>query len=353
MQSLSVKYRPTNFNDVLGQDSIKMILTKQIESNNIRNCYLFCGPSGDGKTTCARIFATMLNAGQGTPIEIDAASNNGVDNVRAIINSANERAIDAKYKIYIIDECHSITNQGWQAFLKCIEEPPEYTIFIFCTTDPQKIPLTIMNRMMRFNFTRPSFEKISNRLKEICKSENFINYESSCDYIARMSEGCVRDAISLLDKSAAFSMDLNIKNVMSAIGTFSYDYKDNKLVESKEIIYENKTVYYDVKDYEADDNIYQLPFGVDYVIEKECAKSGTMETTYILGRYTWKNASYTEVTGWTEAYNTSENIRLKIHSMHVQEVYLENGKVQLYFLETGGHTSEKYRQQLQGKYFIQ
>ena len=152
--SLAVKYRPQTFDEVIGQDIIVKILKRQLEINDFSHAYLFCGPSGDGKTTLARIFAKELNHGYGSPIEMDAASNNGVDNVRAIIEDSRQRAIDAEYKVIIIDECHAITNQGWQAFLKCIEEPSMYTVFIFCTTDPQKIPATIQNRVMRFNLSR-------------------------------------------------------------------------------------------------------------------------------------------------------------------------------------------------------
>ena len=131
-ESLAVKYRPKTFSEICGQSSIVKIITRQIEMNEFKNACLFAGASGCGKTTIARIVANMINNGQGEPIEIDAASNNGVENVRQIIHDAQERSIDSKYKIYIIDECHSLTNQAWQAFLKCIEEPPTYTIFIFC-----------------------------------------------------------------------------------------------------------------------------------------------------------------------------------------------------------------------------
>ena len=145
-ESLAVKYRPQKWEDVCGQTSIIRILIRQLELNQLRNAYLFAGASGCGKTTLARIFANRINNNIGYPEEIDAASNNGVDNVKAIIKSAQERAIDSKYKIFIIDECHMITPQGWNAFLKCIEEPPKYTIFIFCTTEKNKVPDTIKNR---------------------------------------------------------------------------------------------------------------------------------------------------------------------------------------------------------------
>ena len=221
--SLAVKYRPKTFESVIGQDVIVKILKKQLETGEFSHAYLFCGPSGDGKTTLARIFANELNHGEGSPIEMDAASNNGVDNVRAIIEDSTSRALDSDYKVIIIDECHAITNQGWQAFLKCIEEPSIYTVFIFCTTDPQKIPATILNRVMRFNLSRISSDKIRDRLMFISKQEGFTNYEESCDYIAKLSCGGMRDAISMLEKCAGYSKDLCITNVIQSLGNFSFE----------------------------------------------------------------------------------------------------------------------------------
>lgn len=222
-EALATKYRPKEFSDVSGQSSVVKILNRQIETGEFKNVYLFCGASGCGKTTCARIFANKINDGVGTPIEIDAASNNGVDNVKNIIKEAAERSLDSKYKIYIIDECHSLTNQAWQAFLKCIEEPPKYTIFIFCTTDPQKIPETIQNRVQRYTFNRISVDKVRDRLGYICRQEGFTNYEESIDYIAKISDGGMRAAISYLDKCASYNTNLAIDNVLSSIGNYSYD----------------------------------------------------------------------------------------------------------------------------------
>lgn len=222
-QSLAVKYRPKTWDEVVGQDTIVTILKRQLQVGEIKNCLLFCGTSGGGKTTCARIYAKEINKGVGNPIEIDAASNNGVDNVRVLVAQAKERAIDGEYKVFIIDECHVLSNQAWQAWLKCIEEPPKYTIFIFCTTDPQKIPETILNRVQRYNFSRISTNQIRDRLEYVCRCEGFTNYKESIEYIAKLADGGMRMSLALLDKCATYSKDLSIQNVLSVLGNCSYD----------------------------------------------------------------------------------------------------------------------------------
>ena len=223
MEALATKYRPKTFDDVKGQESVKSILKRQLATNSFRHTYLSCGPSGDGKTTIARIFAKELNHGLGEPIEVDGASNNGVDNVRAIIDESNSRAMDAEYKVIIIDECHMLTVQAWNAFLKCLEEPSPYTIFIFCTTDPQKIPQTVQNRCQRFNLSKIDTSLIRERLEHICESEGFMNYSEACDFIAKLSNGGMRDAISQLERASDYDHDLSIENVLKALGNFSYE----------------------------------------------------------------------------------------------------------------------------------
>lgn len=224
MESLAVKYRPKTFEEVCSQSSIIKILDRQLGLKQISNLYLFAGSSGCGKTTLARIFANKINGTDQGTIEIDAASNNGVDNVRAIIDEAKERSLVAPYKIFIIDEVHMITTAGWNAFLKCLEEPPLYTIFIFCTTNPEKIPETIRNRFaMRFDLTKVNTNEIENRLNQICEQENFSNYKNTTNYIAKISNGSMRDAISMLEKCSYFSNDLDIKNAVECLGNISYE----------------------------------------------------------------------------------------------------------------------------------
>ena len=221
MESLAVKYRPKTVDQVISQGTINKILERQLELNEFKNAYLFCGPSGCGKTTIARIFANAINGGVGYPIEIDAASNNGVENVKNIVAEAHERSISSKYKIYIIYECHSLTTQAWQAFLKCIEEPPAYTIFMFATTDPQKVPATIINRCMRFNIQKIPSEDIKKRLDYICSVEGFSNYDGTTDAISKMCKNQMRDAISMLEKVSDYSREFDTERSLGILGGVS------------------------------------------------------------------------------------------------------------------------------------
>ena len=228
-ETLAVKYRPKKFEDVVEQSSTKTILLNQLQNHSIKNAYLFCGGAGTGKTTCARIFASEINEGKGIPIELDAASHSSVDDVRGIIEQAQTKSLYSEYKVFIIDECHSLSGTAWQAFLKLLEEPPAKSIFIFCTTNPEKIPATILSRVQRYNFHRISQEGIHNRLMYIYQTECLENkwqlsqsYASAFDYIAKIANGGMRDAITLLDKCLSYSTDLTIENVLKAIGNADY-----------------------------------------------------------------------------------------------------------------------------------
>lgn len=253
VKSLAVKYRPKTFEDVVEQGAIKVILKQQLDSNTIKNAYLFVGSAGTGKTTCARIFANEINKGVGNPIEMDAASNSSVDDVRNIIKEAKTKSLSGEYKVFIIDECHAISNTGWQAFLKLIEEPPAKSIFIFCTTDAHKIPKTILSRVQRYDFKRISQQGIVNRLYYILGEEKIDNADrEAIEYIAKIAEGGMRDSITLMDKCLSFG-DLTLENVVNVLGTTDYETMFNLTnalldIEPKEVIEIIEKIHADGKD---------------------------------------------------------------------------------------------------------
>ena len=225
-KALAIKYRPQTFEELTEQSAVVTILTNQIETNTIKHGYLFCGGAGTGKTTSARIFANMINKGAGTPIELDAASNNSVEDIRRLTEDAQTQSIDSEYKVFVIDECHSLSNQAWQAMLKTLEEPPAKAIFIFCTTNPEKIPQTILSRVQRYNFQRISQEGIVTRLEYILTREISTvmpEYKDALEYIAKIADGGMRDAITLMDKCLSFSSDLTVENVIKALGVADYN----------------------------------------------------------------------------------------------------------------------------------
>lgn len=172
-EALATKYRPKIFDDVTEQDAVKTILLNQLSSGDIKHAYLFCGGAGTGKTTCARIFANEINQGKGNPLELDAASNNSVDDVRMIIQQSKTQSLDSEYRVYILDEVHALSNNAWQAMLKILEEPPKKSIFIMCTTEKNKVPKTILSRVQQFQFSRISQRGIVDRLCDILEQEGY------------------------------------------------------------------------------------------------------------------------------------------------------------------------------------
>lgn len=225
MEALATKYRPQHFEDVVCQDNIKKVLTNQLETGEIKQAYLFCGSAGTGKTTSARIFASDVNGGKGKPIEIDGASNNGVDNIRSIIDDCRMKSLDSKYKVYIIDEVHMLSIGAFNALLKVLEEPPKGVIFILCTTDPHKIPATILSRLQRFDFKRiPQFE-IVQRLKYILNEEGNTTYDiEALEYIAKLADGGMRDAIMKLDTVLGYTTNITLQAVLDCLGITNYEH---------------------------------------------------------------------------------------------------------------------------------
>lgn len=240
------KFRPTEFSDVKGQDHIITTLQNQIKANRIGHAYLFCGTRGTGKTTVAKIFAKAVNCEHpvdGSPcgecamcrsiaagtsmnvIEIDAASNNGVDNIREIREEVAYRPTEGRYKVYIIDEVHMLSIGAFNALLKTLEEPPEYVIFILATTEVHKIPITILSRCQHYDFKRISIETISDRLRELMIEEQVEVEDKAIRYVAKAADGSMRDALSLLDQCIAFYLGqkLTYDNVLEVLGAVDTD----------------------------------------------------------------------------------------------------------------------------------
>ena len=219
MEALATLYRPKKFEDLVCQDNVKKILVNQLETGEFKQSYLFCGGAGTGKTTSARIFANEINKGKGKPIEIDGASNNGVDNIRALIDDSKMKSMATDYKVYIIDEVHMLSLGAFNALLKILEEPPKGVIFILCTTDPQKIPNTILSRVQRFDFKRIPQNEIAMRLAYILEEENKsfiqsgaegINYNTEAlNYIAKLADG-------------GYTKEITIESVLNCLGITSY-----------------------------------------------------------------------------------------------------------------------------------
>lgn len=236
------KFRPDSFKDVKGQDHIVTTLKNQIKSGRIGHAYLFTGTRGTGKTSVAKLLAKTVNCENpkdGEPcnecrmckgimsgtsmnvIEIDAASNNGVENVREIIEEVRYSPTEGRYKVYIIDEVHMLSAGAFNALLKTIEEPPSYVIFILATTEVHKIPVTILSRCQRYDFKRISIDTIADRLRELMDEEKLDVEDKALRYIARMADGSLRDALSLLDQCISFYLGqtLTYDNVLDVLGT--------------------------------------------------------------------------------------------------------------------------------------
>ncbi|HFL3266497.1 TPA: DNA polymerase III subunit gamma/tau [Clostridioides difficile] len=256
MSLLANKYRPKLFKEVTGQGHIPSILLNQVKNRNITNSYIFKGPKGSGKTTSARILAkaiNCLNTANGEPClqcenckaienntsidiyELDAASNNGIDNIREIIDSIRYAPSNLKYKVYIIDEAHRLSAQAADAFLKTLEEPPSYVVFILATTDANQLPATIRSRCQLFDFRRIAIEDILTRLKHINLLEKGNLEEKSLMLIAKLADGALRDAVSLLEKVISSNKE-SYEEIVELLGVASNEIClkiTNKLIDKK------------------------------------------------------------------------------------------------------------------------
>ena len=235
------KYRPSEFEEMVGQKEIRKILANAVKNNTISHAYLFSGPRGTGKTTTAKILAKMVNCEapvDGHPcnkcnsclsilnssdvIEIDAASNNGVDEIRDLREKANLVPSNSKYKVYIIDEVHMLTTQAFNALLKTLEEPPKHVIFVLATTEYYKIPLTITSRCQKFQFNKIEVDDIVKKLKEICEKEDISIEDDALYEIAKISDGGMRDSINFLDQLRSFNNEkITIDDVYEVCGDVS------------------------------------------------------------------------------------------------------------------------------------
>jgi len=240
------KWRPKKFEDVCGQEQITTILKNQIKTGQLSHAYLFCGTRGTGKTSTAKLLAKAVNCfslkdgnpcdscescvsiNQGNSMdvfEIDAASNRRIEDVRDLREAVKFTPAIGKYKVYIIDEVHMLTNEAFNALLKTLEEPPAYVKFILATTEPHKLPATILSRCQRFDFKRLVQENIVARLKYICEQENIKAEDDALRLIARNSDGAMRDAISILDQCAVFGrMEINHDDVLKVLGIVNDEY---------------------------------------------------------------------------------------------------------------------------------
>ncbi|WP_160687551.1 DNA polymerase III subunit gamma/tau [Clostridium sp. C2-6-12] len=245
-KALYREWRPRIFEDVVGQEHITTTLKNEIINDRIAHAYLFCGTRGTGKTSTAKVMAKALNClnlqngepcnecemckkvDEGLAIdvtELDAASNNGIDKIRDIIDDTKYPPQEAKYKIYIMDEVHMLSVGAVNAFLKTLEEPPKNVIFILATTDPQKLPITILSRCQRFDFKRINQKEISSRLKKITEAQNIDYEQKSLDLISRVCDGALRDAVSILDQAIAMGEnEIKYEDLVSILGLVTNEY---------------------------------------------------------------------------------------------------------------------------------
>lgn len=254
------KYRPTDFENIVDQNYTIEILKNAIIKNKISHAYIFSGPRGTGKTTTAKVFAKSINcenysnegvcgqcpsclnfASNPDIIEIDAASNNGVDEIRELINSVKLAPTNSKYKVYIIDEVHMLSQSAFNALLLTLEEPPKHVVFILATTNLESVPVTILSRCQRFDFKKITDKEIIKRMKFICEEEKITISEQALEEIAYLADGGMRDALSILDQLSSMGEEITLEKVISHFGSVSL-LKINELISAIESTESGKVI---------------------------------------------------------------------------------------------------------------
>ena len=338
------KYRPQNFENVVGQDVVVEVLKNSIINNKISHAYLFTGPRGTGKTSIAKIFAHAVNCenfkddicnkcnsciylstNDSDIIEIDAASNNGVDEIRTLRENVKLMPAFCKYKIYIIDEVHMLSTGAFNALLKTLEEPPKHVIFILATTEPNKIPLTILSRCQRFDFKKISNENLISRLKYIINYENRRVSDSVIEKIAENSDGGLRDAINLLDQALSLPDDLiSASEIDKLSGNIPKQFIDtlinvlftgdcSEFLSISEIIFKNSYNYTSIID-------YILIFLRDYSINLSVSNYFDDEYKNYLSKFSFK---LDDITKFTKIINNLSNDLKKSNNQRmVFDIYL-------------------------------
>ncbi|WP_326910950.1 DNA polymerase III subunit gamma/tau [Sedimentibacter sp. MB31-C6] len=328
-QAIYRKFRPRIFDDVLGQEHVTKTLKNQIMTDNIAHAYLFSGIRGTGKTSTAKIFSravNCLNNEKGNPcnecevcrsildetnmdvIEMDAASNNGVDDIRELRDKVKFLPVSSRYKVYIIDEVHMLSKGAFNALLKTLEEPPEHLLFILATTEPHKIPATILSRCQRFDLKRIKSSVIVENMKNICKEINVDYEEKALKLIAANSEGAMRDALSILDRCVSFNEDkIDYDTVINLLGTVNYQViievaraimkkdventmvlVDDILNSGKELIYflDELIIFFRnmliIKTTESTDNLIRIPEDTALELKAESQKLSIDEIVYYI-----------------------------------------------------------------------
>ena len=276
------EWRPKNFEDIIGQEHITTTLKNQILNDRIAHAYLFCGTRGTGKTSTAKVMAKALNCLNpidGEPcndcemckrindglaidvVELDAASNNGIDKIRDIIDDSKYPPQEAKFKVYIMDEVHMLSIGAVNAFLKTLEEPPANVVFILATTDPQKLPITILSRCQRFDFKRISTKNITDRLRTVVEAKGVLADDKSLNLIARVSDGAMRDSLSILDQAIAMGDgSVDYQSLVGMLGLITNEYLfditssvierniENAMVIIEKLVFAGKDIHLFIKD---------------------------------------------------------------------------------------------------------